>query len=288
MPYSDDNGHPRVFLSFAGSDRLLAERLAQDLRARGARAFVDEQTVRLGGNIVIEISRALSQSDYFVLLWSRAAVDRPWVEAEWSAALTYEVAQRRAFLFIVCLDRTPVPLLLAPRRCLQAVDHTWNEVVHELMSAWRRDWQMRDVQVLPAPFPSPVGSAGSLVLYVRNRDLGVAHVLTVPAGSDGWQLEQQVRTGLGLRESEARFGGKVGMHFDYRLTYAGEPIPAEKTLADLRITDGATIQLEVQVEPFGPDGSFPRVTYRKVAASGFSPALRRSLLNSAFGHLMPR
>lgn len=78
------------------------------------------------------------------------------------------------------------------------------------------------------------------------------------------------------------------MNFVYRPAFGGDPIPPDRTLAALGITDGATVMLEVQIEQFGPDRSFPQVVYRNAESSaGHSPATSRALINSAFGHLMP-
>ncbi|MDQ2881916.1 MAG: TIR domain-containing protein [Actinomycetota bacterium] len=279
---------PRVFLSFAGPDRATAERFREDLRQRDIEAFVFQQ----GKNLVLDINQALAQSDYFVLLWSQAAVDRRWVDAEWSAAFARELAQRRSFLFIVRLDMAPLPPLLAPRHYLDAVDSDWGELVNELVASWRGDRAVGE-PVLPAPCSTGTtngeGGRRSIVLRVRNRALSVAHVIAVPEESTGQQLERLVRVALALPDVEKKFGGAVGMRFYYQLHGAGGQISGDgATLAELRIADGDTIDLVVQVESFGPSGSTSAVTYRQGSATRLSPATTRSLVNSAFNHLIPR
>lgn len=278
---------PRVFLSFAGNDRAAAERLRHDLRARDIEAFVFPQ----GGNLVLDINRALAQSDYFVLLWSRSAVDRQWVDAEWSAAFARELQERRSFLFIVRLDRTPLPVLLAARQYLDAVDNNWNELVNELAAIWLRDRAVGE-PVLPAPCSTITenGEDGrrNIVLHVRNRALSVAHVIAVPEESTGRQLESRVRAALALPDITEKFGGAVGMRFFYQLYNAGKPISYDSVkLGELHLADGDTIDLEVQVESFGPGGESSVVTHRGGESTGLSPATTRSLINSAFSHLIP-
>ncbi|MGH3855619.1 MAG: toll/interleukin-1 receptor domain-containing protein [Pseudonocardiaceae bacterium] len=278
---------PQVFLSFAGSDRALAERLHHDLKERD----IETSVFPPGVNLVLDISKALTQSDYFVLLWSRAAADRPWVEAEWSAAFARELQERRSFLFIVRLDRTPLPALLAARHYLDAADHNWNGIVNELAALWVQDRSVGE-PVLPAPRSIPTESntdgRRNLVLYVRNRALSVAHVIAAPEELTGLQLECLVCAELALPDIEEKFGGTVGMRFFYRLKNAHGTISGNPgKLVDLHISDGGIIDLEVQVESFGPGGSFPVITYRKGASTGLSPAATRSLVNSAFSHLIP-
>lgn len=287
MWHTPDVSRPRVFLSFAGSDRVTAERLRRDLSERDIETFVFPP----GGNLVLDINRALTQSDYFVLLWSQASVDRPWVDAEWSAAFARELQERRSFLFIVRLDTTPLPPLLAPRQYLDAFDNNWDEFVNELAVTWNRDRAVGE-PVLPAPRSAAMDDGEverpSIVLYVRNRELSVAHAIAVPEETAGGELGTLVRAELALPDIEEKFGGTVGMRFYYQLKYAGEQISADSgKLSELHIVDGSTIDLEVQVEPFGPKGSSPTVTYRHGASTSLSPAATRSLINSAFGHLIP-
>ncbi len=282
-------GRPRVFLSFAGPDQKTADRLRHDLTERDIATF----SFTPGKDLVQDIDRALTQSDYFVLLWSRSAVDRPWVNAEVSAAFVRALQTQRSFFFIVRLDTTPLPTLLAPRHYLDAFDN-WTETVNELVATWRRD-QAVGGPVLPAPCSatthrSATTSHGAaqcptIVLYVRNRQLSVAHVIVVPAAATGQELESLVRAQLALPDVETSVNGAVGTRFDYQLKNAGRQIPADDTpLAQLSITDGAVIDLEVQVQWVGPTGPSPTVTYRRGPSPGRSPDLKQF---PAFDHLIP-
>lgn len=273
-----------VFLSYAGPDREKADRLRRDLDKHGIGAPLFE----LGKDLVQGINRALTQSDYFVLLWSKNADGRPWVEAEWSAAFVRQLREQRSFLFIVRLDMTPLPALLAPRHYLDAFDDNWTEMVNDLVAAWREDRGV-GVPVLPAPGTelAPHGAAQdpTIELYVRNKELSVAHVIAVSENSTGQQLERQVHKDLALPDDETRFNGAVGARFRYQLKHAERQIPANNTpLAELGIKDGSTIDLEVQVEWVGPSGPSPTVTYRGDPSSGSAPALKQF---SVFAHLIP-
>jgi TIR domain len=301
MPRTPRMNRPRVFLSFAGKDRETAKQLREDLADRGIDAFVDEQNITRGDNFVLAINDALGQSDYYVLLWSSASVGRPWVSVEWSAALVRDlqeqVQRRRSFLFIVRLDETPLPLLLAPRYFIDASGN-WDGMVSELAATWSRDRAVGE-RVLPAPNTAMYGSdvhRPTIRLYVRNRALSVAHIIDAPADSTGQNLDTLVRSALALPDVETKFNGTVGMRFDYQLKNGENPIPVDGTsISDLCIVDDTTIDLEVRVESFGPEGSSTPVTYRgvesqlvvEVAGVTLSSAVSRTLIRSAFGHLTP-
>lgn len=285
-----DRTRPAVFLSFAGPDRPLAQRLQDDLGEHGVRAFVDDRDIPVGGNVVLALNSALARSDYYVLLWSRNAVDRPYVDAEWAAAYSRELHERRSFLFVLRLDDTPLPPLLAPRKFLDAADG-WDAAVSTLVRTWRTDLDLR-VPVVPAPSPA-TDEGPAIVLYVRNRALSVAHTVAVSPNATGHALHERVRVTLALPDRESRFGGQVGLRFTYRLLAAEEPLP-DKPLSELGIGDGATVDLEVTVDPFGPDGPqegwVMRGEWDPAALSAAADANERlvsAMERAAFRHLAP-
>ncbi len=183
-----------------------------------------------------------------------------------------------------------MPPLLAPRHYLDAFSN-WDEMVNNLAISWRRDRAV-DEPVLPAPHAAAPRNdearAPTIVLYVRNRALSVAHVIVVPENSTGQELEKLVRDALALPDIETRFNGAVGIRFDYQLKNAEKSILVDETpISELCITDGATIDLEVWVSPFGPEGSSPTVMYRQGESAGLFPVVTRSLIRSALDHLTP-
>ena len=293
MPRNAGTGRPRVFVSYARNDQATARRLSEDLRDRGIDAFVDEQNIAPGSSFVLAVNRALAQSDYFVLLWSRDAAASPWVGEEWAAALVRDVEEQRSFLFVARLDRTPPPPMLAARTHLDAFhagQGGWSDAVDKLVTIWRRDRAV-GVTVLPAPrrmTSADTPSEPTVVLYIRNRSLSVAHLVVAPANSTGWELENLVRARLDLPECWEEFDGALLGRFSYQFTHAGRPIPAGETLAALGVTDDSTIDLAVQMrlEWADPDGSSP-LAVNFMGPGGPNKAQIRKLVNSAFAHLLP-
>jgi hypothetical protein len=165
--------------------------------------------------------------------------------------------------------------------------------VEELVDRWYRDWAVRrhGLHVLPAPDSAAAYGADvprpAIELNILNRDLRVRHVLTAPQQSTGARLMEQVRAALALKDSVSEFDGTVGMHLSYQLRYAGEPLPPDRTLAEVGITDGTTIMLEVEREWFGPGESTTANTYRGGPPSDLGQATVRLLRSKAFGHLTP-
>lgn len=174
---------PRVFLSFAGNDRVAARRLADDLERHGFETFFDARDIAIGGNVVLSINRAIAESHYYVLLWSANCVNRPWVDEEWAAAYVKEINERRSFLFIVRLDETPLPPLLAVRRYLDGI-HDWPAVARDLADAWLDDLDTG----LPTPVAQPQADRPTVIVRVRNQALVMTNALGLAPESAGVDL----------------------------------------------------------------------------------------------------
>jgi hypothetical protein len=275
---------PKVFLSFAGNDRVIARRLADDLERYGVEAFYDARDVALGGNVVLSINRAMAESHYYVLLWSANCVDRPWVGEEWAAAYAMEIHLERSFLFIVRLDETPLPPLLAVRRYLNGI-RDWPAVARDLADAWLDDVDT-GTPVFPPPDPVPQIERSALVVRIRNQALVMTHVIGIPPESTGHDLLPTIRTALALPASE--LNGTMRTQFTYRLLHDGEPV-RDGPITAQGITEGATLDLEIQVLAIGPDGPFGERVYRRAEDPIPSASDRaiRAMVNTAFAHLTP-
>ncbi|HEV2781145.1 MAG TPA: toll/interleukin-1 receptor domain-containing protein [Actinophytocola sp.] len=292
MSGAGDVRPPRVFISHAGSDRPNAEEFARNLSQYRIGTFVDAYDIWPGENVVLRIHRELTQSDYFVLLWSQHCDGNAHVEQEFAAALARElteVERRCAFVFIIRLDGSNPPGLLAPRRYLDA-SAGWGEVVAQLVRTWRDDRGI-GLRVLPAPRRIDNGAGPRVVLYIRNRSLSVAHLLPVPGRCSGRELDGLVRTGLALPDSVAEFDGRTGIRFHYRLYFAGDLVPPDRTLAAAGIGHHSTIDLEVRLEFFGPNGPTENGTIVRGPDDPtplLPPATIRTLVRKGFAHLTPR
>src|SRR5262245_19476703 len=65
----------RVFLSYAGEDRRVAERVAHSIRARGHDVFFDKDDLPPGDSYEDKIEAAVGRSDVYVFLISSHSVE---------------------------------------------------------------------------------------------------------------------------------------------------------------------------------------------------------------------
>jgi hypothetical protein len=107
------DGPPKVFLSYATADRSVAVRLDAELRARGIRTYLDSSEDRPDFDedemLPEPILQQLGWCDVLLALWSRAASESGWVEAECRMAREFGKE-----LLAYRLDGTPPPSLDGP------------------------------------------------------------------------------------------------------------------------------------------------------------------------------
>lgn len=101
MPYD-------VFISYASSDRVWADRLRASLEARGVSVFQDTRALRVAEGWEEQLDSALFDCRHLVCLWSAAAKESGWVTRE-VADYRAELRRRKTgagLLMIVQLDPT--------------------------------------------------------------------------------------------------------------------------------------------------------------------------------------
>jgi hypothetical protein len=289
MSHHPDRSGPAVFVSYATADRAEVQEFHKDLVDRGIDPFIDFMDILPGDDVVFTINNALERSDYYVLVWSAAARDRYWVNSEISAAMVLEQRRGRAFLFIVRLDDSELPPVLAPRRYLDAFNGRRQAAADQLAAVWTRDRAVgTPVLAAPAPVPEPEPRAEPTVhVYARNQSLGVAHEIRVRTAVTGRELVAALTAQLRLPTQTSEYGGAVGVRFRYRYLRDAELIAPDSTSV-LGLVEGDVLDVEVTVEPFGPDGTLadPVAFLPDRGPFPLSPSMIRDLCQQAFEHLL--
>lgn len=130
----------RIFISYAHKDASeVAEWLYRRLTGCGYEVWKDNHSLPLGSSFPKEISNAVGQQDYFIVLLSAAAVASAWVQDEIDMA---KVARRR--LIPVILADVEIPLYLQTIHSLEmrAGVNDWR-ALHQLVN------QLGDGQTIP-------------------------------------------------------------------------------------------------------------------------------------------
>jgi hypothetical protein len=250
---ADDNvnlSELSIFISHAGADTAKAKELAAVLSKVGLEVHVDRGEITPGESILTYMEKALSRSDYCLLLWSRTAAQRPWVKIEWEAALYRTVEESRHFLVIGRLEPWPLPVLLRPRLLIELFPEL-RPGVDELIDIWRKDSVAQDSSRRPIVncAIAAVAEEDGDVIYLTSELFGkvtpIKIAFDIPCGVHlDWII---LNMAFPLQYD---FQGRIGVRFEYYLVHQGTRLARTKSLAAQGVTPGEVVWLEVEMTPF--------------------------------------
>jgi hypothetical protein len=96
-----------AFLSHSSVNADAARRIARSLSSAGLSVWVDRANLRVGSLLRSELQQGINSGRVFVLLWSRAARNSPWVKAELLTAF-----HSNRFILPCLLDGASLPQFL--------------------------------------------------------------------------------------------------------------------------------------------------------------------------------
>jgi hypothetical protein len=123
-----------VFVSHRGSDGILAERLAAELRTAGHDVWLDEWELRIGDSIIARMDEGLSAATYVVICYSAHGVSAPWMSREWMSALAQQLNGANVKVLPVRLSGGTAPAILADIKYADLVTD-WPYGVQQLLRA---------------------------------------------------------------------------------------------------------------------------------------------------------
>jgi hypothetical protein len=123
-----------AFISHRGSDALLAERLATELKNSGVDVWLDNWEINLGDSIVERMQQGLSGSSYLILCYSADGVTAPWIGREWMSALARQLDGHAVKILPVRLSGGQPPEILADIKYADLV-RDWDAGVAQLRRA---------------------------------------------------------------------------------------------------------------------------------------------------------
>jgi ATP-dependent Clp protease, protease subunit len=108
---------PSVFISYAHADSVPVDALVLALQASGVDVWIDKWRIKVGDSIVRRVNEAIHESDFLIVVLSKASVKSKWVQEELSAATVKNIEEtKKAFILPVLLEQCNVPELLRHRK----------------------------------------------------------------------------------------------------------------------------------------------------------------------------
>jgi len=107
---------PSAFLAHSSEDKLIVERIANDLEAISVNVWFDKWALRVGDSLLEKIAEGISSNDFLVVFLSSFSVSSKWVQLELNAGLMRELEENRVVVLPVLLSDCDVPALLKAKK----------------------------------------------------------------------------------------------------------------------------------------------------------------------------
>jgi TIR domain/Restriction endonuclease len=129
---------PKIFLSYAQSDRFKVDQIAAALRTAGGNIWFDAWELASGDTIIERVERAVQASDVFLVFLSPASIESRWVHMELGQLLTREMNDRAITVVPVLIETCEIPPPLAGRLYVDLRDD-WamgvDRILHQIVRA---------------------------------------------------------------------------------------------------------------------------------------------------------
>ena len=149
---------PSAFISYAHEDKELARALADALRTRGCRIWIDVEKMRAGDDLVEQIAEAIDSVDFLLAIVSEESVKSAWCKRE--LAIAFEAALKTDRVKVLPLRLGPVALppilkgLYSPRVAPSDIEAMADKLMAD-MASHREDQDSGKVAARrPVPPPS--------------------------------------------------------------------------------------------------------------------------------------
>jgi len=106
---------PSVFLSHSSTDKPFVRQLAERLTESGARVWLDEAKLQIGDSIIYNISQAIREVDFVIVVISKHSICSQWVKKELNLAMTKEINKRSVVVLPALFGDCDVPASIADK-----------------------------------------------------------------------------------------------------------------------------------------------------------------------------
>jgi TIR domain-containing protein len=126
---------PSIFLSHNHRDKPFVRTLAQDLRALGAKVWLDEAEIQVGDSIITSISSAIDEMQFLGIVLSPNSVESRWVREELNQALANQLSRSDVVVLPILIADCSIPGFLRDKRYADFRD---SESYHTALSGLMR------------------------------------------------------------------------------------------------------------------------------------------------------
>lgn len=158
----------RVFLSYAGPDFTIAEKIAHALHASGIDTWWAGWSLEAGQSLRQEIDKGLDACTHFVALLTPQSITRPWVKEEMDAGLVLHVEGKARFVPVrMDLSVDELPLLLQGK-VSPSLDGDFDIQLKRLVSQVKGENRKPPLPEVAPPMPTHPGYSAAASKVARH------------------------------------------------------------------------------------------------------------------------
>lgn len=233
---------PGIFLSHSHADKEFVRKLASDLKAAGARVWIDEAELKIGDSLIGKIREGIDSMDYLAVVLSPNSVNSSWVQKEVDIAMNQEIRGRTVKVVPLMYKTCELPWFLDGKFYADFTDPknyrmAFNQVLDRLgMPIPKESRQYYSYPFTEAPPRARDLSADAQALLAQTADDDAQVIATDWQGdrlsrlkTGGWEMifdagTEALRWGTALKELESRH---LVQHIATRLDYRAYKLTPE-------------------------------------------------------------
>lgn len=104
-----------VFISYSHQDKDFVDRLAADLVRNRTHVWLDRWELNVGDSLILNIQKAMRDSDALLVVLSNASVESAWCQKELSVGLTRELKEKRVVVLPLLIEDCDIPPFLSDK-----------------------------------------------------------------------------------------------------------------------------------------------------------------------------
>jgi hypothetical protein len=164
-----------VFISYAHRDgQETAEYLDLELRRAGLRTFRDTTDLLVGELMLDRLSRAMSESSYFLMVMTPAYFESGWCRQEVFEYLTSKLDSRQGAVLPILAKSCEPPPFIRPYKWIDLSRTSVEDCAGQIVSRIRADLPQDRPLALPSKFPGWVDEACEIGSLARRS---ATHIL---------------------------------------------------------------------------------------------------------------
>lgn len=254
----------KIFISHASADKPFVDKLVADLASKSIPVWYDKLDLRIGDSVSGSINAGLTDSKYFVIVLSEAAIASTWVREELNAALMKQVAQGGTFILPILIEDCDIPPLLAHRRYAD-FRNDYNSALQELLSLWGLDVDACSTANKSTVHPWPdTEMSDSEFVYLHSTRFDKFFKMSCSLDWTADRTIDYLTETLGLPWNVEVQSVGMKWSFSYGLRLNGKSVSLGDRLRDSGVQTGSVVQINIRglyedlyekelKEAFGPD-----------------------------------